>query len=272
VTNPAFNNLTRFHAGNIAESRLSVLLKGVSGSGKTHASLTFPEPILSIYADVNRETMRRSIDSGVQVEGLAIDNWADYSSVVMPEIVNRKVQAATIVVDTIDFLADLMWRNIQGTKHALAIQDFGTGLRRLGETTRDLVASTIPRGDHPGYHIVVCSHLKDVSDDGGALLKIAPAIMGQFANTIEDYFDYVLLCRGELTTSVEKDPSGRTRSVKAKQYKILSVPPDRYHTCKGGGLPPELVIPEGARAFDILNEYWKVQSPVSTPETQTQED
>jgi hypothetical protein len=239
------------------DARLSVLLKGASGSAKTETALSFPDPIRVIYTDVNRETVRKAIARGVKIEGTAVRTWSEYSDQIVPTLVSRKFEGNTIVVDTVDFLSALMWKDIEGTKARLAIQDFGTGLRRLSETTRALVSLTLPEGDHPGYHVVFTSHLKDVSDDSGALLKVAPAIMGQFANQIEDYFDYVLLMQSELASKVET-VNGVTKNVKSKQFKIWSVPPDRYHTCKGGDMPAELIVPQGTKAFDLLNEYWKV--------------
>jgi len=150
-----------------------------------------------------------------------------------------------------------MWKDIEGTRGKLTMQDFGTGLRRMGEATRALVSLTLPYKDHPGYHVVFTSHLKDQTDDSGSLLKIGPALMGQFANQIEDYFDYVLLMQAEMVAKIEQ-VNGVTKSVPSKQFKIWSIPPDRYHTCKGGDMPAEMVVPNGGKAFELLNEWWKV--------------
>ena len=233
-------------------ARLSVLLKGHSGSAKTETALSFPGPIHLIYTDVNRETVRKAIARGVEIARRMLEE----ASGVMPPIFNREVKASTIVVDTYDFLVELMWRDIEGSRNKLAIQDYGTGLRRQSETTRQLVSCTMPQGDHPGYNVVFTSHLKDVTDDTGSLLKVTPAIMGQFANKLEDYFDYVLLLQGEMASSVQQ-VGGVSKSVKTKQFKIWSVPPDRYNTCKGGGMPAELIVPEGTNAFAMLDEHWK---------------
>lgn len=237
-------------------ARLSVLLKGHSGTGKTRTALTFPQPIYLIYTDVNRETVRKMAQEGVKIQGVAVRSWAEFADLIIPHIVKREIDAQTIVVDTIDFLSDLMWRDIEGSRGRLSMQDFGTGLRRLGEVTRALAACTSPHGDHPGYHVVFTSHLKDVTDDSGALLKVAPAIMGQFTNKIEDYFDYVLLMHAEAGRQIIDGVNTPT-----KKFLVYSVPPDRFQTCKGGGMPPVVEIAEGQSGFEVMNEFWQVEAP-----------
>lgn len=240
-----------------ADARLSVLLKGHSGSGKTRTALSFPGPIRLLYTDKNRETVRQMVTAGTQVEGSIIETWSQFSNEVLPGLLRRESTCQTITLDTVDFLSAMMWTDIEGSKGKLSMQDFGTGLRRLSEATRSLVSLTLPQDQHPGYHVVFCCHLKDVTDDSGSLLRIGPAIMGQFANQLEDYFDYVLLLQGQMISQIQQ-VNGQSKSVPAKQFKIWSVPPDRYHTCKGGVLPAELTIDQDQNAFEVLNQFWKV--------------
>lgn len=239
-------------------SCLSVLFKGPAGSGKTRSALTFPGPILSIYADVNRDTLRTMSAQGVEVMPMPVESWSFYQDKVVPLVKARRLglpkEPRTIVVDTIDFLSDLMWREIQGSKSNLSQPDFGKGLRQLMTTTRDLVYATSPRGDHPGYHVVFNCHIRDVTDDSGSLVKIAPAIMGQFKDQIEDCFDYVLITQSEVASNVT---DGRVQKV--RQFKIFTAPPDRYQTAKGGSLPTEIIVPNDASTFDLLNQHWKIK-------------
>ncbi len=247
------------------QTSLSVLLKGVSGSGKTRTALSFPEPILVLYADVNRETVRTVAKSGTNLKTIPIESWTQYENQIIPCIAERKLgivnedgtqwEPRTIVLDTFDFLSDLLWREIQGNRDQLQIPDYGKGLRRMANTTRELIYSTTPRAGHPGYHVVVCSHVKDITDDGGNLVKVSPAVMGQFKDQIEDYFDYVLLCESEVASKVEG-----AKVTKARRFKIHAAPPNRYHTCKGGALPTELDVPEGDSAFTILNKHLEIET------------
>jgi hypothetical protein len=264
----SLDNLRRFSADTMVDSRVSLLAKGPSGSGKTTLACSFPEPVFMVYADVNRDTVRRmAVDQGRDISGVPVEAWNEYQNDVVPEIAARKLDAATIVVDSISFLAQIMWANIQGTRAHLTQQDFGTGLRRLSETTRDMVAATMPRGDHPGYHVIFTTHLRDVTTEGGALLKVSPLIMGQFKDQLEAYFDYAVLTSAEMLTTTEK-VNGQTKAVRSRQFKVITTPPDRYNTCKGGDLSPEIIIADGASAFDEMNKTWKLGTPTE-PETST---
>lgn len=264
----SLDKLRVFNAETMVDSRISLLAKGLSGSGKTSLACSFPEPVFVVYADVNRDTVRRmAIDQGRDIFGVAVDAWHEYHNQVVPEIAARKVKASTIVVDSISFLAQIMWADLQGTRAHLTQQDFGTGLRRLGETTRDMVAATMPRGDHPGYHMVFTTHLRDVTNEQGALLKVSPLIMGQFKDQLEAYFDYAVLTSAEMLTKTEK-VNGVTKAVHSRQFKVITSPPDRYNTCKGGNLPAEILISDGSLAFDEMNKTWKLGTP-ATAETQS---
>ncbi|MBK25968.1 MAG: hypothetical protein CME70_18345 [Halobacteriovorax sp.] len=254
----SFEKLQTFDASTMVDSRISLLAKGPSGSGKTTLALSFPEPIFLIYADVNRDTVRRlAVDGGRDIKGIAVNEWNEYQTQIVPQIISRRIEASTIVVDSISFLAQVMWRDLQGSRSHLTQQDFGTGLRRLSETTRDIMATSIPRGDHPGYHIVFTTHVRDVTSEQGALLKVSPNIMGQFKDQIEAYFDYAVLTNSEMVSSTKK-VNEKTVAVRSTQYKIITSPPDRYNTCKGGNLPPEIVISEGGSPFDEMNKTWKL--------------
>jgi hypothetical protein len=111
-----------------------------------------------------------------------------------------------------------------------------------------------PKGDHPGYNIVFTSRIRENTDEKGNLVDpgYQCCMWGQFKDHIESFFNYILLCEASNTTA-----KGSTKPI--RQFKIYSVPPNRYHTCSGGELPPEIIVPEGKSAFDLLNEYWKVK-------------
>jgi len=225
---------------NLAEDGLSVMYKGHSGSGKTHNALSWPKPLLVVQFDKNRLTLRDAIEEGEKgdIEVVFPQNWHDYAEVLIPSITNRLVEFNTIVIDTYDMMATAMWREIQGSSKRLTNTEFGVGLNRMMDTTNQLVEATRNRNDGKHYYnIIVNTHTKDVTDEGGSLLRVAPAIMGQFKDIIEDYFDYVFLCRAGTESKVQ-EVGGRQVSVPSKKFQCYTVPPDSYNTCKGGKLPP----------------------------------
>ena len=242
----------------ISIAGLSLLLKGPSGSGKTEGALSLPGPTHLTYTDVNLATVRAAMLRGAEIDFSPCGKWSDYQNQYIPKVLNRQIEARTLVVDTIDFLADMMWREIQGSRARLSMSDFGTGLSNLMSTTYTLASSTLPKGGHPGYNVVVTSHLKDVTDDSGALLKVTPAIMGAFKDKIEDFFDHVYLCAAGVKTEVSEDRV----ATKVRQFKLFTVDPDRYNTCKAPPtMPPEIIIPTGKSLFEVCNEWWNLNDP-----------
>lgn len=211
----------------------SVLYKGPSGTGKTHNILTWPGKIVLACLDKNMRTLRTAMKAGVDVEPVIISKWGDFANDFVPAVANRKFDAKTIAIDTLDPLGILMQRDVQGSRARLTQSDFGTILNRWIDTMGQLVDATINKGDGQPYYNLVCSvHLKDVTNEGGALLKITPALMGAFKDQLENFFDWVLLCEAEVkSTTVNNKPEYE------KLYRVRTIPPTKYHTCKGGGLP-----------------------------------
>jgi hypothetical protein len=254
VSNEAFNKLQRLTVESVETMGKTVLGKGPSGSGKTTLALSFPEPLIFAYADKNRDTVGQALLSGRKVDPILIRHWGDYQDVFVPTVKNRLVEANTIVVDTIDFMATLGTKAIKGTKSGLSQNDWGAFFDKMWDTTSDLTEAASPTQTHPGYNIVFLSHTKQVTDEDGKLLRHGCSIPGSFVDKIEDFFNYVLICEA----GVVGRQDGNTIK-KERQFKILSVPPNRYHTCKGGKLPPEIIVPEGESAFEKLNQIWKIK-------------
>lgn len=266
-----FASLPRVNAGNLEteDPNKSILFTGFSGGGKTRSSLSAPGPIVTVYADANRETARDAAVLRKDIEIMPLTTWADYEDVFVPTVRNRKVEeylgldsVRTIVVDTISSLAGELVAETQGSRSALAIQDWGTILRKLSTTTRDLVNTTRPTKDHPGYNIIFNTHLNE-KEDNGNLLGYKPAIMGQFAGKLPAFFDYVFLCEAQLVAE-NKTVDGKLKAVKVRQHKLYTVPPSHLYFCKGSSkLPPEIIIKDGEFVWDILSKYWDHKTPVA---------
>ncbi len=237
----------------LTNPKVSLLLKGDSGTGKTHTALGFPGPIYTAYADVNRATLRNFMRADATIGGASVPSWDPFAKEFVPAVINRTIPAATLIIDTIDMIAEMLIAKIKGTRAGLEIRDWGTVHDSLADVTKSLASATAPRGDHPGYNVVFTAHLRDVTDDKGALLRRVPGFSGGFANKIEAYFDYVFLC-----TAREVSKEVNRKAVRSKEFTLHTVSPDRYNSCKGGALPPQITVAENDCAFDMLNEYWKL--------------
>lgn len=228
------------NALNFGDSKESIGYKGPSGTGKTFNALTWPTPLKVAYFDRNLKTISDLVKGGLDAEVFIFDTFAEFEREFVSKVVHREFEAQSIVLDTIDFMAALLMKDIQGSKPRLAMPDWGTILNKLRNVCSDLTSSTSVIPDRPNYNVIFTYHLMDVTNDDGALLKTAPKIPGQFKDELEAYLDTVLYCTSQISSTAVKQPGGGTKMVPSKQFLCHSVPPNPFITCKGGGLPPVL--------------------------------
>jgi hypothetical protein len=225
---PTLEGIPRLDKSNISGFKRTVLYKGESGKGKTTCAFSWPQPIVSVYSDPNLGVVQGLVEAGADIDLVMVQSWEQFADRFVPMASHRLLRARTIVLDSFDFLAEMMWRKIQGTKSKLAIQDFGTGLDLMSTAMRQLVDIVKPLPGKPAYNLIVTTGIKSDTDDSGAIVKIGPAIMGAFKDRLERYFNTVLLCDsviGGVTT-----PDGKITPV-AKWF-VHTVPPSSHHTCK----------------------------------------
>ncbi len=218
---------------NAEQQKPTVLAKGDSGTGKTHLWLTAPEPIIAAYTDKNMQTVTRAIKQGKDVRLVGLDSWGDWADRFVPAVENRRLDCATIVVDTVDMLTKIMWRDIQGVRDKLRIQDFGTGLDRMVNTLTQLCSASVHYEGKPSYNIIVTSHISDVTSDSGSLVKTRCAVMGALKDNIESLFDYVFLTANEIDAKITDG-----KAEKSKRFFMHTIPPTQYHTTKAPGYFP----------------------------------
>ena len=212
---------------NASHQKPTVLAKGDSGTGKTHFWLTAPGPIIAAYTDKNMQTVTKAIDEGADIQLVSINTWSDWEDKFVPAVENRLLECNTVVVDTVDMLTKIMWRELQGTRDKLRIQDFGTGLDRMLNTLTQLCSAAVDYPGKPSYNIVVTSHINDVTNDSGSLVKTRCAVMGALKDNIESLFDYVFLVANEIDTKIDGG-----RATKSKRFFFHTIPPTQYHTTK----------------------------------------
>lgn len=227
-------------------TRQSILYKGPSGSRKTPNAFSWPKPIIAAYFDVNRKNVDQMIRAGDDIQLMIPESWAEFEREFVTPVYHRKFEAQTIIVDTIDFAAAMLMREIQGAKQKMVMQDWGKLLTDLTNVCNKLVSSTGQHGDLPAYNVVFCSHEGDVTDDGGNLLKTTPKIPGSFKYDIESFFDTVLICEAQLASKVVEG-----KITRSKEFICHSIPTSKYQTAKGTNLPP---LVDGM--YDSLRKEW----------------
>ncbi|TFH66183.1 MAG: hypothetical protein E4G90_04885 [Gemmatimonadales bacterium] len=233
ITKNPFAGMRVISKENASLQKPIILVKGPSGTGKTHFWLTLPGKTVACYTDKNMATATSAITTGQDVELVQPESWEDWADRFVPAVENRLVDADNIVVDTMDMLTKIMWLEIQGGRDKLRIQDFGTGLNRMTNTITQLCSAAYHREGQRSYNIVVTCHTGDVSDDTGSLVKTTCAVMGAFKDACEGLFDYVFLANSEIHTEITGG-----HAVKSKRFFFHTIPPTRYHTTKAPGYFP----------------------------------
>jgi hypothetical protein len=232
------------------EARFSVLYVGQPGTLKTTYALSWPDPMFE-YWDPNDATLKKV--PGVKY--IMHPTIREHETQILPAIQNRELDCGTIVIDSFSFLADAYIKELKGTKDKLDIAQWGTLLDRLDRTCKIILGAKQPKGNHPGYHIVATCHERDVYDSDGNLVRISPAIDGQFKDRIARYFDAVFITAMEMER-VQRDD----KWVKEPAYFILTGPTDKYRVALdriGGGRRKRLPLRmEGT--YPALCEAWGI--------------
>lgn len=243
--------LPTINADNADKHGFSIAYGGESGTGKTTNALSYPEPIRGIYADVNKATVIGEINKGRDIVLTTLTAWREYEDLFVPAVENRLFDCATIVVDTLDFLSNMMWESIQGGREKLTIPMFGVGLNKLLRTTERMIRSTQYIPGKPTYNVVFTYHISETTGEDGALQKVTPAVMGKAKDIISSCFDTCLLCDVRQVSTTSKDDTGKTITEYRKEFFVHTAPPTRFHKslCKTG---PEFPVRCGGKYDDIV--------------------
>lgn len=221
-----------------AHAKKSILYKGESGYRKTTYALTWPQPLVGLYTETNQATVVKAIKAGVNVVFYNPANWAEVTAF-SQAAKNRQIDAKSLILDTLDGVGAVCFREIAGPSGEMDQQKWGRFLSRMRFFCEDVAQAAKPKDGKPAYHIVCTSHLKDITDDKGNLVKIRCKIDGQFKDDVEAFFDTVLLCDMRLRAE-QVEEAGRRFMRQTPEFFCRALPPDKYHTCKPNGLPAEV--------------------------------
>lgn len=240
--------------------RRTVLYQGGPGSGKSHCSLTWPKPLV-IYCEENTATLEKFTHLE---EGRVVfpSDWGDtftsFRNNVVPLIKNRQAHlmlseydddgalvkeadpgsVETIVIDAVSSLLFDLEREVVQPYAGGKIPHSTTGpkfLYQAEEVMRDIVGAAKPYADKPCYNIICTTHLKDVTDESGNLVKISPAIYGQMKDLLTRWFDTKLLCEAVKKSGgdVDKPEGGKTKEKVPIRY-VYTVSPNNYYSVGDG--------------------------------------
>jgi hypothetical protein len=249
------------------DRRFTVLYQSDSGMGKTHCALTWPNPGV-LYYETNMATLEKFKDIPY-ILGEDIGSIENLEMRILPMLETGRHQELfgkpvidTIVLDSVTECIGDMVAEIQGTKERLSMPDFGRLLSRGEGLIKRFVDLAKPRAGRPRYNFVATVHLRDVTDEEGALIKVRPAIPGQLKDVLGRLFDTVLvnkIVREETITTLPNQPA---KKVTTERRVVWSVPQDKYHSCKDGVGGGELkVLPSVCDGtWPSLRDAWGIKA------------
>lgn len=273
-----------------AESKRTILYLGPEKTGKTHSIMSWLEcgPMLLIYFDSNTATMEKFLTPEcVVIQNPPIDI---FEARIIPAIQNRNLarlaellprheeesdgdyhtrrdemanlldNVETVAIDTASSLAIQLISKIAGGRIKIEFDDRQDFLNKMRSWFRIMVqaARPVPNRNRT-YNILVGCHEWVRTDEKGNITEVSPKVEGQFRNEIAVFFDSVLYCMSETSTTQEPGkPSQRVT-----RYVCHTVPPDSFRRAGdgvGGGrynvLPPKL---EGT--YPSLAKAWGLKQP-----------
>ena len=233
-----------FDTNKLEQPKGSVLYFGREKSGKSFAAASWPNPVVVCFA-LNPETLFKFPDLKIIFPGRTeanpsptisqkLDAWRFN---ILPAIKNRKMSELcdkpieTVVVDDLTQLAlnykmKLMGCGKEAIPKTVTKMDFDAWnlyLMWLQSDITVLTDATKPdlNGERESYNIICTVHERDTTDDSGAVIKISPAVDGQFKDILPSMFGTVFC------TDVEKqkDKNGKTIG---QTYFVRTVANDRY--------------------------------------------
>jgi hypothetical protein len=211
--------------------RLSVMVAGFPGTGKTRFAATWPEPVFIIF-DPARESLRphrKKLAGWCPIDGY--DTW---KTSVLPSISNREIAAKTIVIDTWTAYGRKLERHIRGgmKRFLKGYDDYEDYRCSTLNDIEELLAAKEPKvlkdgTTHPGYHIVVNFHLEKETDERGNLLGYALTMKSKLKNQLSELFGCCFLAVVEQKAKKTGNPP---RVLTWKEWYMQTVPPSTYYT------------------------------------------
>lgn len=209
--------------------RLTVLVYGVPGSGKTWFAGTFPKPLFIDVRGGVEATLRNKEIAFVQPQ-----RWEDLIQCLIPENVK---DYETVVLDTFtEAVYGTIVRSVLNIspKDEMDLKEWSRALERARTLYRGLL-------DIPDKHIVVtCQEMHDKDEEFGHIY-VQPQLPPSMARKIGDYFDSVF----HLRMGMKDGKKGRV---------MLTQPEGRYIAKDRWGCLDKLEIPDFNVIWDKISK------------------
>lgn len=184
--------------GGSARRHMAVLLIGSPGSGKTKTPSSFPSPL---YAAAEANLMSIE-DKPIPVQRITTSEklkelkaFLDQTPDVRQNLLGFPVE--TLVVDTVDEVQRILKAERERARRKWERDDWGWLAEELRALVRGLRLLT---GN--GMNVVCTVHIGEDKDEAKGTIYKKPALQGQMAGEIAQYFDVVGLLRMEMVTQV----------------------------------------------------------------------
>ena len=186
----------------------NVLIYGEHGTGKTTLASTFPAPLIidveggSDDLDVSRTERIRHLEEFYTVGH---------------EIVNTKPEFKTLVIDSIDWLEKLLWKQITVRAGKESIEDFGFGKGYvLAAEEFEKMIQIFRSWNSAGYAVVIIGHAKAVRHnppDGESFDRWEPDLHTRVQGPLCEFCDEVLFLKKKTFTKKEDLGFKKERSI-----------------------------------------------------------
>ena len=194
------------------QQNFNLIYAGDSGSGKTTCMASWPNPLF-LYADKNVGALKK-----YGVPYVPVRDWNLLDKQVIPMLKAREWPDATgervpfpyrtIVLDTFSSIGDACYDYHAKLWGEAKEKSFKFWDKMLGDQMRVVRAInelTVPKGGHPGCHVLFGCHVKDKENEQGRVVKTQLDIWGKAAINIVKSFDDILLCDKETNKELEEE-------------------------------------------------------------------
>jgi hypothetical protein len=225
------NGITPRIPAAVGKSKFTFAWVGLEKSGKTTCAFSLPQPIHAAYVDPNTATVDGLIRDGADITLWPLKSWDEFEEKFVPSVANRCFDAASIVVDSYSFLANMLVQKVKPQEQQNTFRAWDQIKQTLLSTTNSLFGATQPREGKPSYHVGITAHLADVYNKNGQLLKYRPAIQGSFKDDFGRMPGTYLICASETDRKPETIDGVMQMVTGDTRFFCWSKPPSDLYAC-----------------------------------------
>lgn len=180
----------------LEDIQLRILIYGESGTGKTRAAATFPDPYFFDFDGGMLSVRKALIDGTIDGKTYGREDWRtfrkDWDGVI------KEPKHKTYVFDSLTTIAEAIGHHLQKVKgnvsETLTLQQYGLIYNRLSQLMYEVIA--LPT------NVIVLAHVQESADEATGVVKELPLVSGKkFPDRLPIWFDEVF--KQEVTKNKE---------------------------------------------------------------------